>query len=86
MYVYSFIFNLCFFRILIHMRLKIQVENLEAIEIDDGNTWQHLANVTSALKIESNRPPTKLEKKEFKKCEKNVKFQKEKSGNANEIS
>ena len=45
------------------MRLKIQVENLEAIEIDDGNTWQHLANVTSALKIESNRPPTKLEKK-----------------------
>ena len=35
------------------MRLKIQVENLEAIEIDDGNTWQHLANVTSALKIES---------------------------------
>ena len=68
------------------MWLKIQVENLEAIEIDDGNTWQHLANVTSALKIESNRPPTKLEKKEFWKSKKNVKFQKEKSGNANEIS
>ena len=49
------------------MRLKIQVENLEAIEIDDGNTWQHLANVTSALKIESNRPPTKIEKKNFGK-------------------
>ena len=52
------------------MRLKIQVENLEAIEIDDGNTWQHLANVTSALKIESNRPPTKIEKKNFGKVRK----------------
>ena len=53
---------MCFGILMQKIWLKIQVENLEAIEIDDGNTWQHLANVTSALKIESNRPPTKLEK------------------------